>query len=327
MRAGRLISLLMLLQSRGRLTAAELAEELSVSVRTVYRDLDALDAAGVPVFTERGPGGGCGLVEAYRTSLTGLNADEVQALFMLSIPNALLQLGVGPELKAAFLKLAASLPASRREVEDRTRQRILIDSTAWFHTEHPVPGLRDLHQAIWKDELLQIRLRLPFAAVAELELAPHGLVAKADRWYLISWGQGRWRIDPVEDVIEIVHSGRQFQRQAGFSLAKFWERYCQEIESERALLRVRLRVKPELLAAVPQLVGETQKTNLKTPPIDQDGWFVLDLFFENLIKARSQLLAYGGAVEVLEPRQLRLSLQDYASQVLSLYKSDTKNEQ
>jgi predicted DNA-binding transcriptional regulator YafY len=325
MRADRLIALLMLLQLRGRLTASELADELGVSVRTVYRDLDALEAAGVPVFTERGPGGGCGLVEAYRTSLTGLNTEEVQALFMLSIPNALLQLGVGSELKTAFLKLAAALPASRRQEENRARQRILIDSTAWFNTERPVPGLRDLHQAIWQDELVQIRLRLPFAAEAKLEVAPYGLVAKADTWYLISRQQGRWRVDPVGDVLETFHSGQRFQREAGFSLAKFWETFCQEIESERSQLRVRVRVKPELLAFAPQFLGAVQNAAPQAYPIDEDGWFVLDLLFENLIKARSQLLAYGGAVEVLAPRQLRLSLHDFAAQVLSLYGADLEN--
>jgi predicted DNA-binding transcriptional regulator YafY len=319
MRADRLISMLILLQLRGRLTAQELAEELEVSTRTVYRDLHALDAAGVPVFTEPGPGGGCGLEEAYRTSLTGLTTEEVQALFMLSIPNALHQLGVGSELKAAFLKLAASLPAASRREEDRTRQRIHIDATAWFHSDHPVPCLRRLHQAIWRDELVQIRLRLPFSAEAELEVAPYGLVAKADTWHLVSQQLGRWRVDPAADILEVTHTGRQFQRAENFSLTEFWEAYCHAIEADRTALHVHLRVKPELLEYYPQFLGDAPHSGAQNYPVDADGWFLLDINFENLAAARRQLLAYGGAVEVLAPRQLRLSLQDFAAQIINLY--------
>lgn len=321
MRADRLISLLMLLQLRGRLTAQELADELEVSIRTIYRDLEALDATGVPVFTERGPGGGCGLIEAYRTSLTGLNTEEVQALFMLSIPPALLQLGVGSELRAAFLKLAAALPDSRRHEEDRTRQRIHIDSTAWFHTERPVPCLRSLYQAIWGDELVRVRLRLPFAAQAVLEVAPHGLVAKADTWHLVSQQLGRWRVDPVADILEVVHTGQKFQRVVDFFLPEFWEAYCRDIEADRARLRVSVRVKPELLAFLPQLLADADHSAAETYPVDDTGWCYVDIIFENLINARSQLLAYGGSVEVLAPHQLRLSLQDYATQIVNLYGS------
>jgi predicted DNA-binding transcriptional regulator YafY len=132
MRADRLISLLMLLQTRGTLTARELASELEVTERTIYRDVTALSASGVPVYTERGPGGGVALVENYRTNLTGLNPAEVRALFMLSIPAALDQLGVGDELRTALLKLSAAIPNSRRADETSARQRIHLDATGWF---------------------------------------------------------------------------------------------------------------------------------------------------------------------------------------------------
>jgi predicted DNA-binding transcriptional regulator YafY len=141
MRADRLISLLMFLQTRGRMTAQELAKELEVSERTVYRDIKALSTAGVPIYTMRGPGGGCALLDSYRTDLTGLTDDEVRALFMLSIPAPLAELGVSQELEAALLKLSAALPAARRYEENRVRQRILLDSIPWFHPHEPVPHL------------------------------------------------------------------------------------------------------------------------------------------------------------------------------------------
>ena len=200
MRADRLLSILMILQARGRVTAQQLAEELEVSVRTVYRDMDALSAAGVPVYAERGPGGGCSLLDSYRTTLTGLTRDEVRALFMLSIPAPLAELGVGQELKAALLKLSAALPASRRYDEAHVRQRIHLDSVGWSETVEPVPHLRTVQQAVWEDRKLQLTYRLPFEAQAEWLVEPYGLVAKAGTWYLVCTRNGSVRTLPVSSV-------------------------------------------------------------------------------------------------------------------------------
>lgn len=142
MRADRLLSLVMLLQTRGNMTAQALGEELEVSERTIYRDVEALSFAGIPVYAERGPGGGIALLDSYRTSLTGLNRDEVRALFMLSIPAPLDELGVTADLKAALLKLSAALPAVGRDEQIMARQRIHLDSVAWSQPEQPVPTCR-----------------------------------------------------------------------------------------------------------------------------------------------------------------------------------------
>lgn len=145
MRADRLLSLLMLLQIRGRMTARELAKELEVSERTIYRDIDALSIAGVPVYGEPGPEGGYALVDSYRTNLTGLTEGEVRALFMLSIPAPLADLGVSHELRAALPKLSAALPNARRRDEERVRQRFHLDSTWWRQGEERVPHLQTIH--------------------------------------------------------------------------------------------------------------------------------------------------------------------------------------
>jgi predicted DNA-binding transcriptional regulator YafY len=166
MRADRLVSLLILLQTRGRMTARKLAEELEVSERTIYRDIEALSEAGVPVYAERGPGGGCALLESYRTNLTGLNDEETRALFMLStpasIPAPLVELGVSQELKSALLKLSAALPASQRQEEERARQRVHLDSVAWSRSEEPVPHLAMIHKAVWRDLRLLITFQVAF---------------------------------------------------------------------------------------------------------------------------------------------------------------------
>ena len=140
MRADRLISIVMLLQTHERMTADELSRELEVSPRTIYRDITSLNIAGIPIYTDRGPGGGIALLESYRTTLTGMNEDEARALFMLNIPQALVELGVDQKLKSALLKLTAALPPRQQNLQAHTQQRILLDSTPWQTTEEPAPS-------------------------------------------------------------------------------------------------------------------------------------------------------------------------------------------
>ena len=192
MRADRLLSLLLLLQARGRLTAPKLAQELEVSERTIYRDIDALSAAGVPVYGEPGRGGGYALLDSYRTNLTGLTEGEVRALFMLSIPKPLTDLGVGQELGAALRKLAAALPSARRDDEQRVRQRFLLDAVGWEQAAESVPHLPTVHRAVWEDRRLHLKYRIgPLAVQIEQTVEPYSLVAKAGDWLVVLRGAGR----------------------------------------------------------------------------------------------------------------------------------------
>ena len=159
MRADRLLSILLLLQSEGTLSAGNLANRLEVSRRTIYRDIIALSTAGIPVYMERGPNGGCSLVEDYRTNLTGMTEDEIQALFMLSIPAVLGELGLQPDLENVFRKLSASLSATQQKNEIFIRQRFFLDSTPWFAGEEPLLHLHLLQQAVWKDRRIKIAYR------------------------------------------------------------------------------------------------------------------------------------------------------------------------
>ena len=197
MRADRLLSILMILQARGRVTARELAQELEVSERTIYRDIDALSAAGVPVYGEPGRDGGYALLDRYRTDLTGLTEGEVHALFMLSIPAPLADLGISQELKAALLKLSAALPEARRRDHEWMRQRVHLDSTWWNHGEEPVPPLRTIQQAVWEDRRLYLTYRPLFALEMEQLVDPYGLVAKAGTWHLVCSAKGRVRVHRV----------------------------------------------------------------------------------------------------------------------------------
>jgi predicted DNA-binding transcriptional regulator YafY len=319
MRADRLLSLLMLLQTRGRMTGEDLATELEVSVRTIYRDLTALSVAGVPVYAERGPGGGVALVEEYRTTLTGLTPDETRALFMVSIPAPLVQLGVGQELKAAMLKLSASLPNSRRGDETRTRQRIHLDASWWFQAGEPTPCLSILQQALWQDRYLRIEYLSLQNAVIKQVVAPYGLVAKANVWHLVYGWQGAIRVQRVASIIQSEVLAESFIRPAGFELHAFWEKWCAEYESQPAFV-ARVRVAPTILPSLSYILDERARSlpaNASTP--DAEGWVTLDLPFESFTSARTRLLGRGRAVEVLKPEPLRKSLIDFASQIKDFY--------
>lgn len=320
MRADRLLSILLLLQARGRMTAEELAEELEVSVRTIYRDIDSLSIAGVPVYTERGPGGGCALLDTYRTNLTGLTQDEVRALFMMSIPAPLTELGVSQELKAALLKLSAALPAIRRQDEQRVRQRIHLDSVEWFHAKEPVPYLQTIQEAVWQDRRLYLAYHLPFRTQVERLVDPYGLVAKASVWYLVCARDSHIRVHRVSHVLAAYPIDESFERPADFDLASYWKAWCAEVEKNRPRYPVTVRVAPSLISFLPKYFGHDIHAKInEAESMDADGWITFTLPFESLEDARDRILGFGRAMQVLEPQALRDSVLDYARQIVSAY--------
>lgn len=320
MRADRLLSLLMLLQTRGRMTAQELSEELEVSERTIYRDIDALDEAGIPVYTERGPGGGCSLVDSYRTNLTGFTNDELRALFMLSIPAPLAELGVSRELKTALLKLSAALPATRRLEESRVRQRIHLDSAWWFQSGEPVPHLQTIHRAVWQDRKLHLTYRQPFETQVERIVDPYGLVAKAGVWYLVFARDDHIRVHRVSGTLDALLADDHFERPTDFDLAAFWSAWCVGYEESRPRYPVTARVSPELVPHLPQHFGAPVRELIaQAGPPDAEGWLTLTLPFETFEEARAVILGFGRAIEVLDPLALRLSVIDFATQIVDFY--------
>jgi predicted DNA-binding transcriptional regulator YafY len=308
----------MLLQTRGRMTAVSLASELEVSERTIYRDINALSASGVPIYGEPGREGGYSLLDSYRTSLTGLTEGEVRALFMMRIPDALAQLGVGQELKAALLKLTAALPAAHREDEAKVRERFYLDSTPWDVGETAVPHLQTVHQAVWQARKLQITFRLPYHNI-ELQhvVEPYGLVAKASIWYLVYCRAG-FRVQCVADLLAAQAVDETFERQADFDLAAFWNNWCTQQEANRSLYPVTVRIASHFIAELPYHFGKDVDQQIPQTGAATD-WITLTLHFASLEAARSRLLGLGQAIEVLEPRALRASIHDYARQIAVMY--------
>ena len=323
MRADRLLSLVILLQTRGLLSAEALAKELEVSVRTIYRDVEAISYAGIPVYAQRGPGGGIALMDSYRTSLTGLTRDEVRALFMLSIPAPLDELGVTADLKTALLKLSAALPSVDRDEQTMARQRIHLDSVAWSQPEQAVPHLQTIHQAVWQDRKLELSYDLGYFGVIDLLVDPFGLVAKTNIWHLVCARQDHLRVLRVPDILNAHILNEHFIRPSDFDLVSYWQSWCLENEKKRTNFHVKVRVAPDLLPNLWTHFGERVADQHKEPTDpDSDGWMTITLLFEQFEEARRRILGYGRAVEVLAPQALRKSIKDYAWQILDLYSEE-----
>lgn len=322
MRADRLISILMLLQARGRMTARELAEELEVSERTIYRDVEALSGSGVPLYAEHGPGGGLALLDSYRTNLTGLNEEELRALFMMfSIPGPLDKLGVRQELKSAMLKLSAALPNSSRRDEEKVRQRFFLDWSWWHHNQEPVPHLAAIRQAVWEDCPLRLSYTNFLSIHTDVEVEPYGLVAKAGIWHLVAGVAGAIRVFHISRLTDVEALAGQFIRPAEFDLATFWEEWCAEYEQNQYAFLATLRVSPALLRLLPLYFGRRLPDLVANAgPPDAEGWYTLTLTFETFEAARERILNFGNAAEVLDPSALRYSVLDYAEQIVDYYR-------
>ncbi len=318
MRADRLLSMLMFLQNRGRTTTARLAKELEVSRRTVIRDLYALRVAGFPVYTERGPGGGVYLHEDFRMKLTDLTHDEVAALFTLSVPAPLTDLGMGAEAKGALLKLAAAQPVARRGVERDVRSRIYLDPDSWNASRVSLPTLSTFRQAVWEDRWVRATFLRARLVPIEREIAPHGLVAKGTAWYVV-WGDrdGELRVDRVAAALDVELLDEQFERPPKFDLTEFWTTWAAAYEASRPFFRAVVRVRSAVFSRLEHDLGRyIERTG--TSEIDS-SWVDVSMAFEHFEQARAFLLSYGGAVEVLEPAALRLSIADHAEQIARRY--------
>jgi len=304
------------------MSARALATELEVSERTIYRDVEALAIAGVPIYAETGVKGGYALLDSYRTSLTGMNEPEVRALFMLSIPEPLADLGVSQELRSALLKLTAALPAQQRQDEAHVRQRIHLDAKWWFQGGEPHLHLPAIQQAVWQDLKLFIHYRVPYGPEVGVEqvVEPYGLVAKAGVWYVVYGHNGRFQARRISKILTVQVLEEPFTREDGFDLVEFWQTWCASFETQRPQYPVTVRVAPQFVAQLPYHFGETVHESVEAAgPADGHGWLTMTLPFESLDEARAKLLGLGGVVEVLAPMPLRLSLVDFAAQIVKLY--------
>jgi predicted DNA-binding transcriptional regulator YafY len=322
-RADRLLSLALLLQARGAATARALAGELGVSVRTVYRDLAALGAAGVPVVTEAGPGGGCRLMDGYRFPLRGLRPDEAEALLILGVPAVLRELGLAGALTTAHRQIQVTAGVGSGAL-------VHLDMPRWFGSQEEVPCLRDLARALRLTRKLGIRYP-PDREPRVVE--PLGLVNKAGTWYLVAQcvahagaragaGAGDIRVFRAGRVSAARVLAEPAGRPDGFELAAFWARWSAEFEASRPRLEVRLAASPGALAVFGEVFGAAAAPALEAAePPGQDGWRVVTLSFEHERAAMHRLAGFGDQVEVLDPPSVRAELLAIAREILGRYQS------
>ncbi|MFI7071843.1 helix-turn-helix transcriptional regulator [Micromonospora sediminicola] len=327
MRASRLVSLLLLLQTRGRTTAQELADALEVSVRTVYRDIESLGAAGVPVYADRGPAGGYRLLEGWRTRLTGLTGPEAEALFLAGVPGPAAELGLASVVAAAELKVRAALPGDLADRTGRIRQRFHLDAPGWFRHPEPVPHLETLAGAVWEDRLVRLRYRR-WRAPREVSrtVAPLGVVLKAGRWYLVARCGEQVRTYRVGAVLDAVVTEERHDRPDDFDLAAYWREWTARYERDvyRGEARIRLTVAalefmpyvfpPEMSRAARAAAGEP----------GPDGWLETTVPIESARHAHAELLKLGAEVEVLSPAELRDRFTATAHALTRLYPADAE---
>ncbi|MGX1514371.1 helix-turn-helix transcriptional regulator [Streptomyces collinus] len=325
MRAARLIKMVLLLQSRPTMTAAELARELEVSERTVTRDAQALSEAGVPVYAERGRAGGYRLVGGYRTRLTGLARGEAEALFLSGVPGALREMGLEDAASAARLKVSAALLPSLRDASRTAAQRFHLDAPNWFREPETPELLPAVADAVWDDRRVAARYRRGADEVVR-ELEPYGLVLKAGVWYVCARvagaaGDGPFRVYRIDRFTAVEAGEERFTRDDDFDLPAFWaeraEQFARSILRAEVVVRLSERGVRALPYAVDALAAREALAAAGAP--DAEGRLTVTLPVESEDVAHTQLRALGPEVEVLAPAALRVRFARDARRLAGLY--------
>jgi predicted DNA-binding transcriptional regulator YafY len=304
MRASRLVQLLLVLQARGRTTAAKLATELEVSERTIHRDVDALSAAGVPIYAERGPGGGIQLVDGYRTRLTGLTADEAEALFLSGLSGPAAELGLGTVVAAARLKVLAALPTELRARASRLVERFHLDAAGWFHAAESVPHLAALADAVWESRRIQVAYRRGSSQV-ERRIEPLGLVLKAGIWYVVAATDGQVRTYRARRIVAVRDTGETFVRPVEFDLPAHWNESIAAYERDMPRVEITVRVDRRAIGLLADMVGERAVRDAEALDEAEEGWRRLRLTVDWPEEVPGRMLALGGAVEIIDPPEIR----------------------
>ena len=319
MRASRLLSILILLQLRGRLSAETLAREFEVSTRTIYRDIDQLSAAGVPVYAERGRAGGFALLDGYRTRLTGFTPGEADALLLTGIGRAAADLGLDADLTTARRKLLASLPAGTGASAQKVGDRFHLDPGGWYNRDQRLDMLPTLAASVWAEVRIRIRYE-SWKDVVTREVDPLGLVLKGGAWYVVAAVRGQARTYRVSGIQTLDVLEERFERPPNFDLVGFWTAWVRDFEDRILQDKAVVRLSPlglRLLDEVSPAAGQAARA--AAPPPDLDGWVRVEIPVEPAAYAVRQFLQIGAEIEVVEPPELREALAAESRRIAARY--------
>ncbi|CAM5315293.1 YafY family transcriptional regulator OS=Streptomyces alboniger OX=132473 GN=CP975_25135 PE=4 SV=1 [Streptomyces alboniger] len=317
MKSDRLLSILLLLRTRGRVPARELAERLDVSVRTIYRDVEALSASGVPVYAERGRHGGIELLAGFRTDVTGLTADESRALFVLAAEGAHAALGLDAALGSALRKVMAALPEPHRPAAEVTSRRILVDASRWLHGPLAAVDVEVLRDAVFADRRLALSYRHSgHTEPSRYTVDPYGLVSKAGVWYLVADVEGAPRLFRADRIRSAARTEAPVVRRPGTELSDVWAVLKRRVEDRPGGIDVTARVRRARFDQFLRMNG-----GAVAEVIDGEGtgeWVTVRLAYGVPGEART-LLPFADNVEVLSPPEVREELAGAAASITRMY--------
>lgn len=318
MRASRLLSIMMLLQTRGRMSADALASELEVSVRTIYRDIDQLSASGVPVYADIGRNGGFALLDGWKTRLTGLTAPEAQALFLSGLPGPAAEMGLGAEVAQAELKLLAALPTDWQQEAKRISSRFHLDPNGWFQPGQSNAHLKAVAEAVWAERRLAINYE-SWTKTSDRVIDPYGLVLKGGIWYVVAGSDGETRTFRLSSIRTLTVLEDTFRRPAKFDLPAYWAdataRFERNVYVGTARVRLTEKGLRELKATSPLMRAHLEAL---APQFDA-GWTEVEIPVENVGWARFEMIKLCAEVEVLSPPELRDAVAGVARKMAAYY--------
>lgn len=321
MRADRLLTLLSLLQARGQMTSKELAGELEVSERTVHRDMEALAAAGIPVYAERGAAGGWKLSEGYRNRITAMTVDEIRSLLLLHSSSVVADLGLNGPSGTALRKLLSALPEPARRDAEYVRERIHIDGAGWHSAPARSAHLQTVQEAVWGQRKLRIRYRGRDAdEITERTVLPLGLVAKTSVWYAVAMEEASEEDSLRTFRLSRLHGAEMldetFVRPEGFDLAAYWERSMERFKSNLPRYPARVRVAS---ARWETFAGERYVKTVSCEEVRGEEKMEAFVEFNTLESARDIVMKYGRDAEALAPDELRAAVREECLAAAALY--------